>query len=88
MDQKDIMKQMIAFNKISFENIFNTVVMFHEQAEKVAETFMTQNTMLPDEGKKVVNEWVKSLKKGRDDYKASMDAGFKKLEDYFVASGK
>ena len=83
MDQKDIFKQMIDFNKTAFDNIFNSMVMLQEQAEKMANTLLNQATGVPDEGKKVINEWVKAYKKGREDYKKAVDESFKKVEDFF-----
>ena len=83
MDQKDIFKQMIDFNKTAFDNIFNSMVMLQEQTEKMASTLLNQATGLPDDGKKVINEWVKAYKKGREDYKKAVDESFEKVEVFF-----
>ena len=83
MDQKDIFKQMIDFNKTAFDNIFNNMIMLQEQTEKMTNTFLNQATGIPDEGKKVITEWVKAYKKGREDYKKAVDESFKKVESFF-----
>ncbi|MDZ7599167.1 MAG: hypothetical protein U5J82_12975 [Desulfobacterales bacterium] len=69
MDQKQILKQMIDFNKATFDNTFNAMVMLQEQAERAANTLMEQANWLPEDGKKAINEWVKAYKKGREDFK-------------------
>ena len=86
MDQKQLLKQMIDFNKASFDNTFNAMVMLQEQAEKMAKTLLLQASWLPEEGKKAIDEWVKAYKKGREDFKNSVDASFQRVEDFFKTS--
>ena len=86
MDQKEILKQMVAFNKTAFDNSFKTMVMLQEQNEAMVNTFLGQATWLPEEGKKVIDDWVKTYRKGRDDFKKVVDESFKKVEDFFVAT--
>jgi cytochrome c5 len=50
----------------------------------MASTALEQNNMIPAEGKKAVSDWIKSYKKGRDDFKAAADEGFKKVETFFA----
>ena len=88
MDQKKIAKQMIDFNKTAFDNIFSSMIMLQEQAEKMTSTLLNQATGLPDEGKKVINEWIKAYKKGREDYKKAVDESFEKVEDFFADTEK
>jgi len=86
MDQKQLLKQMIDFNKAAFDNSFNAMVMLQEQTERMANTVLEQATWLPEEGKKAINEWVNAYKKGREDFKKIVDENFKKVEDFFIAS--
>jgi len=44
---------------------------------------MEQMVFFPEEGKKLVNEWIKTYKKGREDFKAAADENFKKVEAFF-----
>ena len=83
MDQKQIFKQMIDFNKGAFNNSFNAMVMIQDQTETLAETMLNQATWMPAEGKKAMQDWVNSFKKGRDDYKKAIDDAFIKVEEYF-----
>lgn len=86
MEQKEILKQMIAFNKTAFDNSFNAMVMLQEQTETMVNTFLLQTKWLPDEGKKVINDWLKAYRKGREDFKKLVDQSFKSVEDFFASS--
>ncbi len=82
MDPKDLMKQMIRFNKQIFDNTFDAVTTVLEQRERMINLFFQQTPWFPEEGKRIVNEWVKAYKKGRSDFKASIDENYKKVDDY------
>ncbi len=81
MDQKQIVKQMIDFNKTSFDNTYEAMVLIQEQAEKTADMIVEQASWLPKEGKTVIGDWVDSCKKGRNDFKKIVDENFKKVEE-------
>ena len=83
MDQKQVFKQMIDFSKAAFDNSFNAMVMLQEQTEKATSTLLDQATWLPAEGKKAVKDWIMAYKKGRDDFKKTVDENFKKVEAFF-----
>jgi polyhydroxyalkanoate synthesis regulator phasin len=88
MEPLKMAKQMIDFNKATFDNTFDAMVLLQEQTEKMFSTFMAQATFLPEEGKKMLSEWVQSFKKGREDFKKSVDESFGKVETYFAEAGK
>ena len=88
MDQNQIFKQMIDFNKATFDNSFNAMGMVQEQTEKMVSTMLDQATWLPEEGKKAINEWANACKKGAEDFKKAVDDNFKKVEDFFASSKK
>lgn len=83
MDQKKLFKQMIDFQKASFDNSFNALSKLQEQGEKMVDMFLNQAAWLPEDGKKAVQEWIKTYKKGRDDLKNSVEDNFKKVKDFF-----
>ena len=84
MDQKKLFKQMIDFNKSAFENSFNAMVMLQEQAERAANTIIDQATWLPEDGRKAIQDWADSYKKGRDDFKKLIDENYSRVEAYFA----
>jgi uncharacterized protein YdiU (UPF0061 family) len=84
MDQKQLFKQMLDFQKSTFDNTFSAMMMLQEQTEKAAETMLDQATWLPAEGRKAIDEWIAAYKKGREDFKALVDENFKKVEGFFA----
>lgn len=84
MEQKQILKQMIQHNKNVFEATFNSMAMLQDQMENATNMFLEQAAWLPAEGKKVVEEWFKAYKKGRETFKSVADKGFKKVETFFA----
>ena len=88
MEPLKMAKQMIDFNKATFDNTFDAMVLLQEQTEKMVSTFMEQATFLPEEGKKMLSEWVQTFKKGREEFKKAVDESFGKVEAYFAQAGK
>jgi len=86
MEPKIIAKQMIDFQKTTFDNTFNAVVMFQSQAEKMANTMLDQASWLPEDGRKAIKEWGNVYKKGRENFKKAVDENFKKAQDFFSDS--
>jgi hypothetical protein len=82
MEPKEIMKQMIDFQKATFDNTFNGMLMLQDQTEKAMNTFLEQGAGIPVEGKKAVSEWVAACKKGRDDFKKAIDESFSKMKSF------
>ncbi len=85
MDPKQIAKQIVDFNKAAFDNSFDAMSALQDQAEKMFTATMEQTSFFPAEGKKLINEWVKNYKKGRDEFKSAADENFKKVEAFFSA---
>jgi hypothetical protein len=83
MDTKLMAKQMIDFHKATFDNTFNAMVTLQEQTEKMVNLFIEQASWMPDDGKKVLNDWVSAYKKGREEYKKTVDDNFKKVDKFF-----
>jgi hypothetical protein len=88
MEPLKMAKQMIDFNKATFDNTFNAMVLLQEQTERMVGTLMEQATFLPEEGRKMLSEWVQSFKKGREEFKKTVDESFGKVEAYFAEAGK
>ena len=39
---------------------------------------------MPEEGKKVIRNWVEAYKKGCEDFKKAADENYKKVDDFFA----
>ena len=83
MDQKQIARQMIQFNKTAFESSFSAMTMVYEQNEKMFETFLSQAPGLPEEAKKAVKDWMSAYRTGCNDFKKLVDDNYAKVEEYF-----
>lgn len=83
MDPKQIAKQMIVFNKAAFDNNFRAMQALQEQTERLVNKFWDKSPMFPEEGKKVIYDWMTAYKKGCEDFKSVVDDNFKKVEDFF-----
>jgi hypothetical protein len=88
MDPKQIAKQMIQFNKTAFDNTFDAMTVMQEQTEKMMGMYLEQAPLIPAEGKKAIDEWLKAYKKGRADFKAAADENYKKVEEFFAGYDK
>jgi uncharacterized coiled-coil DUF342 family protein len=88
MEPLKMAKQMIDFNKATFDNTFNAMVLLQEQTERMTKNFVDQATSLPDEGRKMFIEWIQTFKKGREEFKKVVDESFSNVEAYFAKAGK
>lgn len=86
MEQTQVFKQMLEFNKMAFDNTFQAITMFQEQMEKMTSAVLIQNAWLPEEGRKAIDEWMKNYKRGREDFKKAVDDGFDKMGSLFTGS--
>jgi hypothetical protein len=83
INNKEMLKQIIEFNKTTFfDNAFKMMRMSQEQGEKMLNTTLDQASWLPPEGKKAIGEWVRSYKKGVDEFKSQVDEQYKKVEAF------
>lgn len=85
MVQHQIVKQLIDFNRSSFGNAYDMMVMVQDQAERMTNSFLSQASWFPEEGRNMFAEWIKACKKGQEDLKKNIDTGMKKVEELFTA---
>jgi archaellum component FlaC len=83
MQPKDMLKQMIDFNKTAYENVFKNMNILHEQMEKSINLYIDQAPGMSEEGKKAAKEWASMYKKGYEDFKNLVDDNIKKMEAFF-----
>ena len=60
------------------------MAVIQDQTEKMVNSMMEQTAFFPEEGKKLINDWIKTYKKGREEFKAAADENFKKVESFFA----
>jgi hypothetical protein len=76
-------KQITGFYKTTFDSSFNTITMLREYTEKTITLSLVRSPWFPEEGRKLVGEWLKVNRKGYDDFKVAADEQYKKIEMLF-----
>ena len=84
MEPNFMLKQMLDFNKTAYDNSFSAMLTIQEQNAKMVNTFLEQATWMPEEGKKLIRDWVNAYKKGCEDFKKAADENYKKVDDFFA----
>ena len=84
MDPKQITKQLMDFNKTVFDQTFKMMTILHDQTESIVFRFLEKAQWIPEDGKKVINEWANAYKKGSEYFKAYTDESYKSVTDYFA----
>ena len=88
MEHYQIFKEMVQFNKTAFDSSYNAMTMFREHNEKMATSLLDQATWMPEQGKKAIAEWMKSYKKGCEDFKKIVDQNYQNIEKCFTEFSK
>ena len=86
MDASWIAKQMIDFQKTTFDNLYNSMVMLQDHTEKLANTLFEQATWIPEESSRAIKQWTEIFKNGRNEFKIAVDDSFSKMEDLVTAA--
>ena len=81
MNNKDMMKQMIDFQKESLKNCFSMMVTLQLQAENIF-NFFHYLPIMSDEGKKFMKQRTDAYKKWIDDLKKVMEEGYSRVEAF------
>lgn len=88
MHPKIIAKKIIEFNKSNFDNTFDAVTVLLEHTEKMVGIFLKRATLFPDDGKELILNWLETYKKGRNDFKDTVDNNFKNVESLFACGSE
>ena len=83
MNQSNLVRQMIDFNRTTFDNTFGAMCMLQEQSEKMMNTFVEQAAWIPSESKKAITDMTAMFRKGCSEFKRAVDENFGKAEAYF-----
>ncbi len=86
MQSAALIKQIMDINKKTFENSFDVMVAVQEHAEKMVNNFWEKGSYFPEEGKKVIADWVDHQKTSLKEYRDHVDKKFKLVEEYLLSS--
>ncbi len=79
---QNMLKQMIEFNKATYQNTFNNMNILQDQMTKMIDLYIDQAVGIPEQSRKAAKEWASMYKKGFDDLKNLMDDNYRKLETF------
>jgi hypothetical protein len=78
-------KDIIDFQKAAFDNTFSAISMMQDQAERATKMLLeTSMVPVPEEGRKIMDEWTEAFKRGRDEFKKAVDESYRNMEDSFL----
>jgi hypothetical protein len=80
MIQNQVWNDLMQFNQAAVENALTAITLLQEQTERMVNLYLDQAALLPKEGKKVYNEYLKAWSKGSETFKKAVDAGFQQME--------
>ena len=80
MEQYQTFKKMAQFNKTAFDYGYNTIAMFREQNEKMANSLLDKATWMPEEGKEKITDCMAYYKAGCEDFKKLADQNYQNFE--------
>lgn len=83
MAHTEMAKQINGFYKTAFDSSFNTITMLREYTERSITLSLVRSPWFPEEGRKLVGEWLKVYRKGYDDFRVAADEQYKKIEMIF-----
>jgi hypothetical protein len=83
MAHREIARQITGFFKTASDSSFKTITLLQEYTEKTISLSLVRSPWFPEEGRKLVNEWLKTYRKGYDDFKIAADEQYRKLEMLF-----
>lgn len=80
MELTGMTKQIIDFQKASFDQTFASITAFQDYSENVMDGFMNQSPWINEESKKPISASMQFVKSAREEYKKAVYQGFAELE--------
>jgi predicted outer membrane protein len=80
MDQLQTAKQMIQMYKLAFDNNYNMIMGGYEQNKLMLNAMLSQAGDFPVEVKNAIDEWLKTYKKGCEEFKEMIDQGYQLVD--------
>jgi hypothetical protein len=85
----NMIKQLVDFQKNSFDNSMKLVTTFQNHGEKIFDRVVKQAIWIPEEGKKAIVDWIALCQQGSHDYVETVEKSFQELDALLVgAHGK
>ena len=79
-----ITTEMINFWKSTALNMYGSISMLQEQAEKIYFNMMEQGLNTQKEGIKIWQEWLGNNKRTREEFGKMMEGNFERVQEFFA----
>ena len=86
MEYNRIAKEVVNFQKVSFENWFKTASLVQDQAVLSMDRMLDQLSWIPDESIQPIRDWTNIYNGQRERFRSYMSDGFNEFEK-FVTKG-
>jgi hypothetical protein len=86
-DPSKLAKQVFDFQKATFNNSFEALVLLQNQAERIAAS-LEHSLGMPKQGQKFIDDCIKAFNQGRDEYKKMITQGLDNMETFFAVPKK
>ena len=78
---KNAGEEILKFWKLSFDTAFENVSKIQDYNQKLLEEMTSKSKEVQADASKALNDLTKTAKKGQEEYKKAVDAGFEKLQE-------
>jgi hypothetical protein len=86
MEYNQMARQVVDFQRMSFENWYNAVSMIQDQAKSSMDLVLGQTRWMPEDSRQSIQNWIDVMHQERARFKNYVEKGFDDLEK-FVAEG-
>ncbi len=84
MEYNQMAKQVVDFQRISFENWYNAMSLMQDQATSSMDMVLGQTRWIPEDGRQTIKEWLGMFQKERVRFKDYMEKGFDEYEKFIT----
>jgi hypothetical protein len=88
MQTSKLTKQILDFQKSTFETFYGTMTRIQNQMESTTTNLLKRSSIVPEEGLRALDAWSSAIKQGQSDVKKMIDDGFDAWESLLTKSVK
>lgn len=82
MENTELIKKALEYNKTTFENVFKTITTVQEESHKTVGEALEKATLIPEEGKAAVQQWLAASKEAGEKFRETVLKGHESIEKY------
>ncbi|MDA8307998.1 MAG: hypothetical protein M0Z81_14375 [Deltaproteobacteria bacterium] len=86
MREETMGRQMIDLQRIGVDGMIDYAITLWNYTGSMFNWFLNQAGWIPEEGKKVITEWINTNRKGCETFKDAVDNGYSNLEKFLESA--